>query len=542
MLLQVGVGDDVQVVALPLGPRDERELPVGPARRAGPRREVVHGEVADVGRHLAIGRMHHGDPAPGTRRLGQVTGAHRALQADRGAAVVEVAPTEVVVGVPRVRRQRQQDPGGGGTGRRPHHEEGVAASGSAADVDLEGHLVVARRPRRIDLDGARRRPPAPLGRGAGGGRMIADLDAWVGEDHGPDRADAGHLDGGRPPTGRRQVQPDALAGAGGLRPAVPDNRLVGHRATLMVTPAWRRPGGLRCAGERNPRSGGHRPTRLPAGRRARQSDGKPELNLAGRDRPLGLAPASVRDYRELARRRLPRQLFDYIDGGAYEEATMRPTSATSGGSALRQRVLRDVSGARAGARRCLGEQLSLPVVLAPVGLGRHVRPAGRGAGGPRRRPHGRARSASRPCRSAGSRRSPPPPTAPSWFQLYVMRDRAYAEDLMARAQAVGVPVLVLTVDLAVVGARYRDVRNGVAGSLPPLQEARRAHRPRPPSAAGSATSPSGASRSPSATSRRRCRGRRTPEPSGSGSTASSIPASPGTTSPGCASTGTAGSW
>jgi L-lactate dehydrogenase (cytochrome) len=52
---------------------------------------------------------------------------------------------------------------------------------------------------------------------------------------------------------------------------------------------------------------------------------------------------------------------------------------------------------------------------------------------------------------------------PPWFQLYVMRDRSYAEELMARAHAVGSPVLVLTVDLAVVGARHRDVRNAVAG-------------------------------------------------------------------------------
>src|SRR2546423_1716134 len=57
----------------------------------------------------------------------------------------------------------------------------------------------------------------------------------------------------------------------------------------------------------------------------------------------------------------------------------------------------------------------------------------------------------------------PPPRTPPWFQLYVMRDRSYAEDLMARAQAVGSPVLVLTVDLAVIGARHRDTRNAMVG-------------------------------------------------------------------------------
>ena len=59
---------------------------------------------------------------------------------------------------------------------------------------------------------------------------------------------------------------------------------------------------------------------------------------------------------------------------------------------------------------------------------------------------------------------------PPWFQLYVMRDRGYAEDLMARAQAVGAPVLVLTIDLAVVGARHRDTRNAVVGRAAALGE------------------------------------------------------------------------
>ena len=66
------------------------------------------------------------------------------------------------------------------------------------------------------------------------------------------------------------------------------------------------------------------------------------------DRPLGLAAATPLDYRELARRRLPRQLFDYIDGGAYEEATMRANVSDLERLLLRQVVLRDVSRARAG--------------------------------------------------------------------------------------------------------------------------------------------------------------------------------------------------
>src|SRR6202011_1895109 len=87
-----------------------------------------------------------------------------------------------------------------------------------------------------------------------------------------------------------------------------------------------------------------------------------------RDRPLGLAPATVLDYRELARRRLPRQLFDYIDGGAYEEATMRANVADLWRVLLRQRVMRDVS-TRDQATEVQGQRLALPVILGPIGLG-----------------------------------------------------------------------------------------------------------------------------------------------------------------------------
>src|SRR3954451_9664142 len=86
------------------------------------------------------------------------------------------------------------------------------------------------------------------------------------------------------------------------------------------------------------------------------------------DRPLGLAPATATDYRELARRRLPRQLFDYVDGGAYDEATMRANVEDLQDVLLRQVVMRDVSE-RDPSVEVLGQQLALPIILAPVGLG-----------------------------------------------------------------------------------------------------------------------------------------------------------------------------
>ncbi len=182
-------------------------------------------------------------------------------------------------------------------------------------------------------------------------------------------------------------------------------------------------------------------------------------------RGLGLAPANAGDYRELARRRLPRHLFDYLDGAAYDERTATENLAGFRRLGLRQRVLRDVSRLKL-STRVLGQDLALPVVLAPLGL----------AGAMARRAEVQAARAAEAagvafCESTVSICSieevRAATAAPFWYQLYIMRDRGYARDLMARARAAGCEVLVMTVDLAVMGARYRDVRNGMAGGLSP---------------------------------------------------------------------------
>jgi L-lactate dehydrogenase (cytochrome) len=182
-----------------------------------------------------------------------------------------------------------------------------------------------------------------------------------------------------------------------------------------------------------------------------------------RDRPMNLAPASVMDYRELARRRLPRQLFDYIDGGAYAESTMRSNVNDLRAIHLRQRILRDVSDIDL-ETEVLGEPLALPIVLGPVGLvGMFARRgevlAAKAA----------EREGIRFCESTVSicpiEEVKAATEVPFWFQLYVMRDRGYAEELIGRARDAGCSVLVLTVDLAVVGARYRDTRNGMMDTI-----------------------------------------------------------------------------
>jgi len=176
-----------------------------------------------------------------------------------------------------------------------------------------------------------------------------------------------------------------------------------------------------------------------------------------------LTPASISDYRELARRRLPRQLFDYIDGGSYEEVTLAANRTDLLALRLRQRVMRDVSQLDTSAR-VLGQIIKLPLALAPIGL------AGLMA---RRGEVQAARAAEKAgvpfCLSTVSLCSieevRQATSAPFWFQLYMMRDRGYVRELLQRAEAAGCSALVFTLDLAVLGSRYRDTRNGMNGGL-----------------------------------------------------------------------------
>lgn len=176
-----------------------------------------------------------------------------------------------------------------------------------------------------------------------------------------------------------------------------------------------------------------------------------------------LAPATFADYRAIAKKRLPRQLFDFIDGGAYQEVTLRDNAGDLDRLRIRQRVLRDVSKIDTGVK-LFGMKAAMPVALAPVGL----------AGMFRRRGETQAVRAANAagvpfCLSTvgicGIEEVAAASSAPFWFQLYVMRDRGVARDLLQRAAAAGCTTLALTVDLAYPGARYRDVRSGLGGGL-----------------------------------------------------------------------------
>lgn len=175
-----------------------------------------------------------------------------------------------------------------------------------------------------------------------------------------------------------------------------------------------------------------------------------------------MTAASVTDYRELARKRLPHFLFEYIDGGSYGEVTLRRNQEDLERIALRQRVLRDVSQIDL-STRLFGQNMTLPVILAPIGL------AGMNA---RRGECQAARAAANtgvPFTLSTVSVSDIEEVAanvnePFWFQLYMIRDRAFMRDLMARAAQAGCSALVFTVDMPVPGSRYRDYRSGLAGA------------------------------------------------------------------------------
>jgi len=177
--------------------------------------------------------------------------------------------------------------------------------------------------------------------------------------------------------------------------------------------------------------------------------------------------SSGADYRKAAHARLPRFLFDYLDGGSYAEATLRDNTGDLSSLHLRQRVLRNVADISLSGT-LFGEQFAMPVGLAPVGLGgMYAR-----------------RGEVQVARAAKRARIPYIISTVSvcpleeiiresgcevWFQLYVLKDRGFMRHTLEHAQALGVTKLVFTVDMPVPGARYRDKHSGMSGRWGPLR-------------------------------------------------------------------------
>jgi L-lactate dehydrogenase (cytochrome) len=172
---------------------------------------------------------------------------------------------------------------------------------------------------------------------------------------------------------------------------------------------------------------------------------------------------SIADLRELARRRVPRSIFEYVDGGSYDELTLRRNRADFDALRFRQRVLIDVSRQDL-STSILGAPSAMPLVLAPTGMCGLVRGNGEilAARAAQQRGVPFCLSTVSICSIEDVREAT---TAPFWFQLYVMKDRGYTHELIDRAEQAGCPVLMMTVDIPVGGLRRRDAKNGLA--VPP---------------------------------------------------------------------------
>ncbi len=173
---------------------------------------------------------------------------------------------------------------------------------------------------------------------------------------------------------------------------------------------------------------------------------------------------TVADFQRLARRRTPRSAFDYVEGAAELELSRDRAVAAFGRAVFHPHVLRDVSNVDP-ATVILGRPASLPVVFGPTGFTRMMHAAGEPAVA---RAAGRAGipyALSTLGTTSIERLADEAPDTDRWFQLYVSKDRQRTHDLVVRAAANGYTTLVLTVDVPVAGARYRDVYNGL--TLPP---------------------------------------------------------------------------
>ncbi|KKX30230.1 alpha-hydroxy acid oxidase [Rhizobium sp. LC145] len=174
-------------------------------------------------------------------------------------------------------------------------------------------------------------------------------------------------------------------------------------------------------------------------------------------------PLTIADLKTLAQRRVPKMFFDYADSGAWTEGTYRANEEDFSKIKLRQRVLVDMTD-RSLASTMIGEPVSMPVALAPTGMCGMQHADGEMLAAKAAEEFGVPFTLStmsicsiEDVASVTSR--------PFWFQLYVMKDRAFVEGLIERAKAAKCSALVVTADLQILGQRHKDLRNGL--SAPP---------------------------------------------------------------------------
>lgn len=172
---------------------------------------------------------------------------------------------------------------------------------------------------------------------------------------------------------------------------------------------------------------------------------------------------NIEDLRQMAKKRVARAIFDYVDRGSYDEATLRANKSDLDALKFRQRVAIDVDR-RSMRSTMIGQEVAMPVAIAPVGLSGLNWADGEILGARAAEKFGIPFTLS--TMSICSIEDVAGAVAkPFWFQLYVFRDRGFAESLIERAKAAKCSALVLTLDLQIQGQRHRDLKNGLA--VPP---------------------------------------------------------------------------
>jgi 4-hydroxymandelate oxidase len=171
-----------------------------------------------------------------------------------------------------------------------------------------------------------------------------------------------------------------------------------------------------------------------------------------------MAPLTVDEYEQLARERMDRAAYDYYAGAAGDEQTLADNRKAFDRLKLRPRVLVDVSNIDT-RTSVAGHAIDVPVMLAPTAFNRLADPDGEMAAARAAGAAGTLMIAST-LSTCSLEEIAGAATGPLWFQLYVYKDRALTQELVARAEACGYRALVLTVDTPLLGRRFRDVRNG----------------------------------------------------------------------------------
>jgi L-lactate dehydrogenase (cytochrome) len=172
----------------------------------------------------------------------------------------------------------------------------------------------------------------------------------------------------------------------------------------------------------------------------------------------------IEELRLLAKRRVPRMFYDYADSGSWTESTYRANSEDFQGIQFRQRVAVNMEG-RTTASQMIGQDVAMPVALAPTGLTGMQHADGEILAARAAKAFGVPFTLSTMSICSIEDVAQGTGGHPFWFQLYVMRDRDFIERLIDRAKAAGCSALVLTLDLQILGQRHKDIKNGL--SAPP---------------------------------------------------------------------------